>query len=38
MYENVAEHNKKLLEDYYAINPTVEKDGRFGSKKEKRQE
>jgi hypothetical protein len=34
-YENLAEHDKKLLEDYYARNPTVEKDRRFGRKKEK---
>jgi hypothetical protein len=29
-YENVAEHSMELLKDYYARNPTVERDGRFG--------
>jgi len=28
-YENVAEHNMKLLEDFYKRNPGIEKDGRF---------
>ena len=28
-YENVNEHYKEPLEDYYRRNPTVEKDGRF---------
>jgi hypothetical protein len=31
-YENVAGHHKELLNDYYVQNPTVEKDGRFGKK------
>jgi len=31
-YENVAEHNMGVLKDYYARNPTVEKDGKFGRK------
>jgi hypothetical protein len=35
-YENVAEHDKSLLKDYYVKNPTVEKDGRFGNKKLKK--
>jgi hypothetical protein len=35
-YENVAEHNKELLKDYYARNPTVEKDGRFVGKAKKK--
>jgi hypothetical protein len=35
-YENVAEHNKELLKDYYARNPTVEKDGRFVGKGKKK--
>ena len=29
IYENVNEHDKELLEDYYRCNPTVEKDRRF---------
>jgi len=28
-YENVADHNLRLLEDYYQRNPAEEKDGRF---------
>jgi len=35
-YLNVAEHNMGLLEDYYARNPTVEKDGRFKGKIKKK--
>jgi hypothetical protein len=35
-YENVVEHNKKLIEEYYVRNPKVEKDGRFeGIRKKK---
>jgi hypothetical protein len=36
MYENVAEHDKGLLKDYYTRNPTVEKDGRFVEKIQKK--
>jgi hypothetical protein len=35
-YENVAEHDQGLLKDYYARNPTVEKDGRFVGKGKKK--
>ena len=36
-YENVAEHNKGMLKDYYARNPGMAKDERFGKQiKEKR--
>jgi len=38
-YENVATQGKELLKDYYARNPTVKRDGRFGkqvSEKRKR--
>jgi len=31
-YENVAEHNMKLLEDFYKRNLRIEKDGRFQKK------
>jgi len=31
-YENVAEHNVDLLEDFYKWNPGMEKDGRFKKK------
>ena len=31
-YENVAEHNLKLLEDFYERNPEMEKDRRFQRK------
>jgi hypothetical protein len=31
-YENVAEHNMKLLEEYYARNLGMERDERFGKK------
>jgi len=34
-YENVVEHNKKLLEEYYARNSGMARDERF-SKTEKR--
>jgi hypothetical protein len=33
-YENVAEHDMKLLEDNYELNPTVEWDARFKGNKE----
>jgi len=36
-YENVAEHNMKLLEDFYKRNPGIEKDGRFQKKGNKMQ-
>jgi len=32
-YENVAEHDMGLLEDYYERNPTMAKDCRFRAKK-----
>jgi len=36
-YENVAEHNKGLLKDFYARNPGMAKDERFGKQiKEKK--
>jgi len=36
-YENVTEHNKELLKDYYARNPGMAKDERFGKQiKEKK--
>jgi len=34
-YENIAEHNMKLLEDFYKRNPEREKDGRFSQRKRK---
>jgi len=34
-YENVAEHNMKLLEDFYKRNPGIEKDGRFQKKRKR---
>jgi hypothetical protein len=33
-YENVVEHDMKLLEDNYELNPTVERDARFKGNKE----
>jgi len=36
-YENFAEHNMKLLEDFYKRNPGIEKDGRFRKKGNKMQ-
>ena len=35
-YENVAEHNMKLLEDFYKKNPGIEKDRRFQKKGKKK--
>ena len=35
-YENVAQHDKELLQEYYVRNPTVEKDGRFWGKSKKK--
>jgi len=32
LYENVAEHNMGLLEDFYKRNPGMERDGRFKKK------
>jgi len=31
-YENVAEHNTQLLEEFYIRNPSIEKDRRFQMK------
>jgi len=35
-YDNVAENNMGLLEDFYARNSGIEKDARFGKQKRKR--
>jgi len=34
-YQNVAENDLRLLEDYYKRNPVVEKDGWFKGNKQK---
>jgi hypothetical protein len=37
MYENMANHNLKLLEEYYKKYPGMEEDGKFkGIKKDKK--
>jgi hypothetical protein len=35
-YENVAEHNMELLEDYYKWNSGMEKDARYSKRKERK--
>jgi len=37
-YDNVAEHNAKLLEDYYARNEGIAKDERFSKKRKNKKE